>query len=75
MAQRSTRGIPMSNILEVVLEREPGRVSIQFSAYGCIAPKRRLTCVASTTCPYVRRVVNGPPGPLFQSSARRPRAA
>ena len=30
-------------ILEVVLEREPGSGSIHFSAYGCIAPTRRLT--------------------------------
>ena len=36
-------------LLEVVLEREPGSGSIQFSAYGCIAPTRRLTCVASIT--------------------------
>ena len=34
-------------ILEFVLEREPGSGSIQFSAYGCIAPTRRLTCVSS----------------------------
>ena len=39
-----------SLILESVLEREPGNGSIQFSAYGFIAPTRRLTCVASMTC-------------------------
>ena len=32
------------------IEREPGSGSIQFSAYGCIAPTHRLTCVASMTC-------------------------
>ena len=36
-----------------VLEREPGSGSIQFSAYGCIAPTRRLTCVSSMACIYV----------------------
>ena len=41
-------------ILEVVLEREPGSGSIHFSAYGCIAPTRRLPCVASMTCAMCR---------------------
>ena len=38
-----------SDILEFVLEREPGSGSIQFSAYGYIAPTRRLACVSSMT--------------------------
>ena len=33
-------------LLEVVLEREPGSGSFQLSAYGFIAPTRRLTCDA-----------------------------
>ena len=40
-------------ILEVVLEREPGSGSIHFSAYGCIAPTRRVTIY---TCKGYRRV-------------------
>ena len=40
-------------ILEVVLEREPGSGSFQFSAYGFIAPTRRLTCDAPMTCDHV----------------------
>ena len=35
---------PRPAVLEFVLEREPGSGSIQFSAYGYIAPTRRL-CV------------------------------
>ena len=34
-----------SYILESVLEREPGSGSMYCSAYGCIIPTRRLTCV------------------------------
>ena len=41
-------------ILEFVLEREPGSGSIQFSAYGYIAPTRRLACVSSMTCAHAR---------------------
>ena len=37
----------ISHTLEVVLEREPGSGSFQLSAYGFIAPTRRLTCDAA----------------------------
>ena len=42
------------HVLEFVLEREPGSGSIQFSAYGYIAPTRRL-CVSSMTCARSKR--------------------
>ena len=47
---KPSRNAPGGTILEFVLEREPGSGSIQFSAYGYIAPTRRLACVSSMTC-------------------------
>ena len=43
--QRSQPPRARAYILECVLEREPGSGSIQFSAYGYIAPTRRLACI------------------------------
>ena len=47
---------PLESILESVLDREPGRGSIQFFAYGFIAPTRHLICSALKMC---ARMYNG----------------